>query len=193
MKKLISVLLAVLLLLALAACGGSDAELSLATMDVQTYSHPTNGAELTLPADWKLLSETDEATIFAAADNSISFTILRELAGFSYYSAEGLAGLAEELAGGVLTEPETLQSEALYEPQGAVLATFSGELPDAGGPAVCEVVVFSPLPAVRYFTVAVAGSDAYQANANLLREVYASFALNKTEDEIYRQLAAANA
>lgn len=192
MKKLWALLAAFCLLLALAACGEDEQQLSLATMDVQAYEHPSNGAAITLPAAWEKLSEADEATVFAASDNSISLTLARELGGFSYYSAEGLAELAEELAAGVLTEPEVLQSEALAKPKGAVLVTAAGELAE-GEPAVCEVVVYSPIPAVRYYTVAVAGSDAYQENAGLLREVYAGFHLNKTEDEIYQQLEDTNA
>lgn len=192
MKKNWAVFVAFYLLLALAACGAEEQQLSLAAMDVQAYEHPSNGAAITLPAEWEKLSEVDEATVFAAVDDSISLTLLRELGGFSYYSAEGLAGLAEELAGGVLAEPEVLQSEVLAKPKGAVLVTVSGDLTE-GKPAVCEVVVYSPIPAVRYYTVAVAGADAYQENAALLREIYAGFHLNKTEDDIYQQLEDTNA
>ncbi len=192
MKKLWALLAAFGLLFALTACGGEAEQLSLATMEVQAYEHPSNGAAITLPAAWEKLSEADEATVFAAADDSISLTLARELGGFSYYSADGLAELAEELADGVLADTEVLQSEALAKPKGAVLVTVSGTTSDEQ-PAVCEVVVYSPLPAVRYYTVAVAGADAYQANAGLLREIYAGFHLNKTEDEIYQQLADTNA
>lgn len=185
-KLLIVCLLA---LLWLAACGQQDGGKSLADIEVQQYAHPTNGATLTLPAEWEMLSEVDEATVFADAENTISFSLLRELAGFSYYSPEGLAELAEELIGGVLTEPKILLSVGLRKPDGTVLVTAAGELPDDGGAAVCEVAVFSPLAAVRYFAVVVAEADAYRENQQLLEEIYTGFALNKTEDEIYEQLA----
>lgn len=189
MRKLkMGAALALLLLCVAALYGCGDEQLSLQNMETTVYSHPTNGAELTLPADWQMLSEGDEATVFVNADNSISLGVARELAGFSYYSTDGLADLAEELAGSVLTEPEILQREQLTHPDDAVLVTAAGQLLEGDGEAVCQVVVISPLAAVRYFIVVTAESDAFDEYQKVLREVYATFTLNKTEDEIYQQL-----
>lgn len=189
MQKAKIIRLAALLLavFSLAGCGGE--QLTLQDMTATVYDHPTNGAELTLPADWQMLSENDEETVFADADNRISLGVARELGGFSYYSADGLAGLAEEVIGSVLSEAEILERRQLGKPENAVLVTAAGKLADSEDEAVCQVVVISPLSAVRYFVIVTAESDAFEEYQQVLCDVYATFMLNKTEDEIYAQLA----
>lgn len=168
----------------LCACGNEQARLG--NMETVVYNHPTNGATLTLPSDWQKLSETDEGAVFVNADNSLSLGIARELAGYSYYSADGLADLAEELLSSALSDMEILEREVLSHPENAVLVTASGNAED--GAAVASAVVVSPLSAVRYFLVATGGSDAFAEYEQVLRDIYASFELNKTEDEIYEQI-----
>jgi hypothetical protein len=70
--------------------------------------------------------------------------------------------------------------------------TENSDNADGGENAVCEVAIVSPIPAVRYYIVAVAEVDAYKENAQLLSDIYAGFYLNKTEDELYTGLAALN-
>lgn len=168
----------------LCACGNEQARLS--DLETVVYNHPINGASLTLPSDWQKLSETDEGAVFVNADNSLSLGIVRELAGYSYYSPEGLAGLAEELLASSLNDMELLEREALSHPENAVLVTASGNTED--GAAVASAVVVSPLSAVRYFIVVTAESAEFAEQEQVLRDIYASFELNKTEDEIYEQI-----
>jgi hypothetical protein len=68
----------------------------------------------------------------------------------------------------------------------------NGENTESGENAICEVAIVSPIPAVRYYIVAVAEVDAYKENAQLLSDIYAGFYLNKSEDEMYEGLAALN-
>lgn len=183
-RQIAAVCLLAALATVLCACGGEQAR--LADLETVVYDHPTNGATLTLPSDWQKLSETEESAVFVNADNSLSMGLVRELAGFSYYSAEGLAGLAEELLASKLSDMEIIEREALSKPENAVLVTASGNTDD--GAAVASAVVVSPLSAVRYFIVVTAESDAFAEQAQVLRDIYASFELNKTEDEIYEQI-----
>lgn len=181
-------LLAGILLLSALLCGCGTEHTTLGDMETVVYSHPNNGACLTVPAEWEMLSETDEAVVFANADNTLSLGVIRELAGFSYYSADGLAELGEELAaaafdGGEIT---TLERELLKKPENAVLVTVTGQV--GGANAVSRVVVLSPLSAVRYFIVATATSDAFAEYDGVLRDIYATFDLSMTEDEIYEQI-----
>lgn len=190
------------LLLMCGGCGNQeDAAKSLYDEATITYEHPDNGAVITLPADWEKLSENDESVVFADKDDTISLTINRELGGFSYYSTEGLLEMAKELADVILPESETITADVLNHPDDAVIYTAVGQMGDFSGNdsddnsdetaanAVCEVVVISPLSAVRYHVVVISEVDTYVQNEELLREIYASFELNKTEDEIYQSLS----
>ena len=181
-------ILIALLLCAAGLCGCDEQQLVLGDLETTVYEHPYNGAKLTLPADWEMLSETDEVTLFSDSENSISLGVARELAGFSYYPNEDLADLAAEVCSAVLTEPEILQREQLPKPDNAVLVTAAGKIKDGDGEAVCQVTVISPLSAVRYFIVVTAESNSYEKYQNVLRDIYAGFTLNKTEDEIYQQI-----
>lgn len=175
-----------LLALSLILCGCGETQARLSDVETVVYNHPTNGATLTLPSNWQKLSETEESVVFVNSDNSLSLGLTRELAGYSYYSAEGLAGLAEELLAAKLEDMEILQRELLSKPSNAVLVTASGTLSD--GESVASAAVLSPLSAVRYFVVVTAESDAFAEQEQVLRDIYASFELNKTEDEIYEQI-----
>lgn len=183
MRKFRLITLLCALLLVLAACG--QQELRLDDMPVTVTHDLDNGASLTLPDDWEMLSMTEESAVFANADGSLSLGIMRELAGFSYYSPDELADMAEDMLGGVLADAQVLEREALSKPENAVLVTASGQLDD--GPAICQAVVISPLSAVRYFVVLTANSDTFEEYRQVLRDVYATFALNVTEDELYAQ------
>lgn len=178
--------LCLLLILSVMLSACADKQARLGDMETVVYNHPSNGATLTLPAAWQKLSETDEGAVFVNVDNSLSLGLVRELAGYSYYSAEGIAELAEELLADTLEDMEVLQREVLGKPDNAVLVTASGNLPD--GAAVANVAVISPLSAVRYFIVVTAESDVYAEQEQVLRDIFASFELNKTEDEIYEQI-----
>jgi hypothetical protein len=203
------------------------------------YEHPSNGAALTIPASWKKLSETDNAVVFADADNTISLTVVLELGGFTYFSDSGLLDVAEEVASQVLNQPEVVQSLVWSAPKEIVQLTAAGTLQEdkantaenaadsaevvadtaevaadtaevtenaaedtdkaetgenteTGENAICEVAIVSPIPAVRYYIVAVAEVNAYKENAQLLSDIYAGFYLNKSEDEMYEGLAALN-
>lgn len=178
-------------LLVCAGCGSDDAVVSLYDGETLAYDHPQNGASLTLPADWEKLSETDEAVVFADADDTISLTLSRELGGYSYYSTDGLLDMAADVTAAVLQEPELLAAAELRHPDDAVLYSAAGRLAGAAEDspnAICEAVVISPLSAVRYHLVVVSEVDQYAESASMLREIYASFHLNKTEDEIYEPL-----
>lgn len=180
------------LVLLCAACRSDAAGGSLSDMETVAYDHPQNGASLTLPADWQMLSETDEAVVFADADDTVSLTLTRELGGYSYYSADGLLEMAGKVADTVLEEPETLAAAEADKPKDAVVLTCAGQLAGAAEDApnaICETVIVSPLAAVRYYLVAVAEVDYYAENADVLQDIYASFRLNKTEDEIYQALS----
>lgn len=179
--RLITLVLALLLVLA----GCADEQLGLKDVSVTVTHDLDNGASLTLPGDWEMLSMTEESAVFANADGSLSLGVMRELAGFSYYSPDELADMAEDMLGGVLADMHLLEREALDKPENAVLVTASGQLDD--GAAVCQAVVISPLSAVRYFVVATANSDMFSEYRQVLRDVYATFELNLTEDELYAQ------
>lgn len=181
-------LAAVLILAVLLLCGcGEKQQLRLDDMPVVVTVDMDNGARLTIPDGWEILSMTDEATVFCNADNSLSLAVLRELAGFSYYSADGLADLGEQLLGSALGEDmQVIEREALSKPEGAVLVTATGKVAD--GEAVGQAVVASPLSAVRYFMVVTANSSSFSEYRQVLRDIYATFELNMTEDELYQLL-----
>jgi hypothetical protein len=239
LKKLALVLGALLLLPLLFACNSEESTLTLSDVETVLYEHPSNGAALTIPASWKKLSETDNAVVFADADNTISLTVVLELGGFTYFSDSGLLDVAEEVASQVLNQPEVVQSLVWSAPKEIVQLTAAGTLQEdkantaenaadsaevvadtaevaadtaevtenaaedtdkaetgenteTGENAICEVAIVSPIPAVRYYIVAVAEVDAYKENAQLLSDIYGGFYLNKSEDEMYEGLAALN-
>lgn len=187
MRKLKCTAMLAALLLAVTILGGCGSQ-QLRLTDIAEVSTVSldNGADLTLPDSWEMLSMTEDSAVFVNGDNSLSLGIARELAGFSYYSPEGLADLGEELLGSTLDDMQVLEREQLGRPQNAVLVTASGKLAD--GDAVAQAVVISPLSAVRYFIVVTAQSDTFGEYEQVLRDIYAGFALNMTEDEIYELL-----
>lgn len=178
--RLMVLLLAVLML---AACGNE--QLTLDDVAVTEVHSLDCGVDLTLPGDWQVLSDTEDSAVFGNADSSLSLAVARELAGYSYYSPDELADLAESLLSAEMGEVQVLEREALSKPDNAVLVTVSGQVGD--GVAVGQAVVVSPLSAVRYFIVVVADGDTFGEYRQVLRDVYATFALNVTEDELYQK------
>lgn len=179
--RVISLVLLTMLLL----CGCQDEQLTLADMSVTVEHELSCGINLTLPDDWQVLSDTEEAAAFCNADNSLSLGVGRELAGFSYYSADGVAELGEQLISAALQDCEILAKEVLPKPDNAVLVTASGKLAD--GEAVCQAMVVSPLSAVRYFIVVTANSDTFSEYSQVLRDIYATFEVRLSEDELYEK------
>lgn len=183
---------ALAMLLCLAGCGGGEL-VSLYDGDVAAYSHPDCGAAFMTPQSWEKQSEDERSVVFVNGDNSISLTVYYELAGFSYYSNQELLDMGREICGQILAEPEILREENRSD-MGGQLVTAAGSLSspvpeEADASAVCEVLVLSPLSAVRYYFVTVSTTAAYAENSRLLEEIYLSFFVNKTEDELYADLA----
>lgn len=187
MRKFRLAVLLIMMTVALALGGCQSEQLTLDDMPVTVTHNLENGVNLTLPGDWQVLSDTEDCAVFGNADSSISLGISRELAGYSYYSPDELADLAEALLAEELANLQVLEREALNKPDNAVLVTASGDLED--GAAVCQAVVVSPLSAVRYFIVVTANSEAFGEYRQVLRDIYATFELNLTEDELYQKFA----
>ena len=192
MLKILKLSAVCCLILLCTACRHGDDVGSLYDTGTLAYDHPQNGASLTLPADWQKLSETGDSVVFADADDTVSLTLSWELGGYSYYSTDGLLDMAGSLVAAVLDDPETLASVEAGSPKDAVIFTGAGRLAasaEDAPSAICEAVVISPMSAVRYHLVAVAEVDYYAENSGLLRDIYASFHLNKTADELYQALS----
>ncbi len=178
------------LLLALAGCKQEGGPVSLYDNETRAYVHPQIGAAMTVPAAWKTLSEAEDSVVFTTPEADLTLTLAWELGGYTYYSDADLLDMAAAVAGQVLAEPELLRQSARSLPGNNQLVTAAGPLLGAedGPNAVCEVMIFSPLPAVRYYLITVAEVEAYETNAKLLNEIYASFYLSEDEDTIYAGL-----
>lgn len=163
--------------------------------NIQHYTHPVNGLALNLPKDWVKSEETDDAAIFTSADGKISFVAEWELGGFSYYSLEELEETAVAILDDTLTDAEILRKE-VYEPleeQNAIRVVAQGKLPsydqaDEMVNGVAELVIVSHIKSVRYYFLTVCGVEEYQKNYTLFDDIYQSFTLEKTEDELYALL-----
>lgn len=188
--RLLLALATALLLLGLAGCKQDDRQVSLYDNETLAYSHPHIGAAMTVPAAWKTLSEAEDSIVFSTPDADLTLTLTWELGGYTYYSDADLLEMAAAVASQVLAEPDVLRQLARSLPGNNQLVTAAGPLvgDEEGANAVCEVMIFSPLPAVRYYLITVAEVDAYEANAKLLNEIYASFYLSEDEDTIYAGL-----
>lgn len=186
--KKIGLALALLLALgSLAGCGGSK-QVSLYDDDVAAYSHPESGASFMVPQSWEKLAEAQQSVLFANPEQSLALTVYLELGGYTYYSDDELLDIAQDICKDVLTEPEILRNGGRSD-LGGQLVTAAGALaeePDVM--AVCEVLVLSPMPAVRYYLVALGSPEDYEANSRLLEEIYLSFYTNKSADELYEGL-----
>ncbi len=195
--------LLLLMLACLAGCQSSEqARPSLYDAPTNVYEHQQIGAVLTLPDSWQILSEDEDSVVFLGEDGRLSLTLTWELGGYTYFSDEGLLDMAENVAEQVLQQPEILQRLSGSLPGSNQLVTAlgplrqqeqgAGEVYDkadaAPADAVCEVMIFSPLAALRYYVITVADAETYEQNAALLGEIYASFYLNQTEDELYAGL-----
>jgi len=200
--------LGLFMLAVLAGCGARTAEQpKLYDAPTNVYAHPQIGAVLTVPENWLILSEDEESVVFMEPEGTLTLTMIWELGGYTYYSDDGLLDMAEAVAGQVLQEPEILQrvsrslpgNNQLVTALGVLRTTPAGENSEAevydkaetnieDSNAVCEVMIFSPLPALRYYLVTVAEPAAYEQNAALLSDIYASFYLNETEDVLYEGL-----
>lgn len=200
--------LLVLAVLALAGCNTqTPVQSKLYDAPTNVYEHEQIGVVLTVPDSWLILSEDADSVVFMEPEGKLSLTMTWELGGYTYYSDEGLLDMAEAVAGQVLQQPEILQRVSRSLPGNNQLVTALGalqqttaaenlegevydkaELNDETANAVCEVMIFSPLPALRYYLVTVAEPAAYEQNAALLSDIYASFYLNETEDTLYEGL-----
>lgn len=203
-KKKLLLLFGLLLALCLTACQAksADAKPSLYDAPTNVYEHPQIGAVLTVPDSWQMLSEDDESVVFLGADGRLSLTVSWELGGYTYFSDEGLLDMAEDVAEQILQQPEILQRISGSLPGKNQLVTALGPLQQptqsdgevydkaeqSPADAVCEVMIFSPLPALRYYVITVADAETYEQNSALLGDIYASFYLNKNEDELYAGL-----
>lgn len=178
-------------LLGLTGCKQDNRQLSLYDNETRAYTHPCIGAAMTVPAAWKTLFETEDSVVFCTPETDLTLTLTWELGGYTYYSDADLLEMAAAVAGQVLVEPELLRQLARSLPGNNQLVTAAGPLlgDENGANAICEVMLFSPLPAVRYYLITVAEVDAYETNAKLLNEIYASFYLSEDEDTIYAGLS----
>lgn len=184
----------------LAGCdNGAKAAPSLYDAPTRVYEHPKIGAVLTVPESWLILSEADDSVVFTAPEGGLTLTMAWELGGYTYYSDSDLLDIAEAVAAQVLQEPEVLQRVSRSLPGNNQLVTAVGALQQAEGEvydkaegeaadAVCEVMLFSPLPALRYYVITVADVASYEQNGVLLKDIYASFYLNESEDVLYEGL-----
>ncbi len=196
---LLKLLLVLSVLCCLPGCQNTKDASSLYNAPTQVYEHPHIGAVLTLPEEWLILSEAEDNVVFTAPEGSLTLTMVWELGGYTYYSDSGLLDIAEAVAGQILQEPEILQRQSRTLPGNNQLLTATGPLQQTEGEvydkaegepasAVCEIMLFSPLPALRYYVITVADVATYEQNSSLLKDIYASFYLNESEDVLYEGL-----
>ena len=167
------------------------------------YEHPHIGVVVTVPASWLILSEAEDSVVFMEPEGKMTLTMAWELGGYTYYSDQDLLDIGEAVAGQILQEPEILQRVSRSLPGNNQLITALGFLQSASSAddvydkaetdeetskAVCEVMIFSPLPALRYYLITVAEPAAYEQSTALLSDISASFYLNETEDTLYEGL-----
>lgn len=197
--RLLKLLLALVLLYSLAGCQSNKAAASLYDAPTHVYEHPHIGAVLTVPESWHILSEAEDSVVFMAPEGGLTLTMAWELGGYTYYSDSDLLDIAEAVAGQILSEPDILQRQSRTLPGNNQLVTAAGLLQTQedevydkaeGEPAsaICEVMLFSPLPALRYYVITVADVAVYEQSSVLLKDIYASFYLNESEDVLYEGL-----
>lgn len=177
-----------------AGCGGGADKLQLTDLETKEYNNAANGATITIPADWQVTDEDDNSTVFSNPDGSISLVLKWELGGMSYFSKEELAGLAADVCGSVLQNPEVYTSLELSLFDVAVKAVCTGTAKngDADVNAVCDTAIIQYFNDVRYYLVAVTDAGTYAEYEDVFTQIANSFNCSLTEDEVYEKMNARN-
>lgn len=191
-KPLLLYVLLISAVLCFAACGNqSENGLSLEDLETTEYTNAYNGAVITVPADWQVQNEDEDSTVFLSSDGKISYSVQWELGGMSYFSKEELAGLAFDICGSVLTEPQIYGSWKLSDFDVAVKVAATGTTKDKTGKsvnAVCDVSVIQYFNDVRYYLVVATDTATYAEYENLFMDIPESFSVSLTEDEVYEKM-----
>ena len=196
MKRKIACWLLILgILFSLTACGEESEvkQYQLTDLNPQSFENSYCGLQLSLPGDWQKLSEDEYNMAFASSDGSISLVARLEIGGMSYFSNSDLAGLAAQVCEGSLSDYMLRQELEYDEFEAAGIAMATGTVSDADGNsvnAVCETVVIQYLPAVRCYISVLTDPETYTAYEQAFQDIYKSFQVSKTEDELYANLQA---
>jgi hypothetical protein len=194
MKKNLRVLLifvcSAALLLILSGCENSS-EINLSDLSTVEYNNPNNGATITVPAEWQVVSEDENSTMFTSEDGTVSFIIKWELGGMSYFSKEELAGLAADVCNATLDNGSVYESLELTKFDVAVKAICTGTVNDESGNAVnavCDTAIIQYFNDVRYYLVAVTDAGTYDQYQKVFTQIANSFSCSLSEDEVYEKM-----
>jgi len=177
MKKLLLSLL-ILSLLVVTACKG-DARLQ--NMDTRVYSNVA-GYHLTLPADWLLLEEEEESSIFSAAQGDISLTVFNELGGEAYY---GLGEITDMLLAQLPETGRPWQSERLITDTDVKHRQLFNNIDGEGATVFLDITVRQPYPGIRYYLLFATSSATYDEKNALLNDILTSFVVDENRESLY--------
>ncbi|MGI5824789.1 MAG: hypothetical protein ACOX7J_04375 [Bacillota bacterium] len=184
-------LLCLVISFALTGCGSDEPDLNLSELETVQYNNPHNGASVTVPADWEIISEDENGTVFSDADGTISFVLKWELGGMSYFSKEELAGLAVDVAKATLKDAAVYESLELTKFDVAVKGVCTGTVADDAENsvnAVCDTAIIQYFHDVRYYLVAVTDAGTYAEYENVFTQIANSFTCSLSEDEVYEKI-----
>ena len=194
MKKYLRVcgvcLLALLLLGLCTACKEENGELNLSELQTKQYTNESNGASISVPIEWEVVSEDENCTVFQNPEGTISFVLKWELGGMSYFSKEEMADLAAEVGKATLKDAELYQSLELTKFDAAVKSVCTG-IADNGGTAVnavCDTAIIQYFHDVRYYLTAVTDAGTYAEYQKVFTQIANSFTCSLTEDEVYEKM-----
>lgn len=157
-------------------------------VSVGEYTHDFSGMTLDIPETYIGVMETDEMVSFTSEDGLVQVTMYFEIGGYDFYSLE-------KIATNFVTN---LTESAMFDEVELLIGADYGDYNDAYrivvGATVGDItylydlVIVNPYSGIRYYIYAVAEEDDYRDYEDEIEDIFDSFALTKTETEIYKLL-----
>ncbi|MCL2496779.1 MAG: hypothetical protein FWF04_05125 [Clostridiales bacterium] len=182
MKKIFLCLLIMGLLTVTACFAGTR----LYDTDTRIYANEA-GYHMTLPADWLLLEEEEESSIFSAARGDISLTVFNELGGEAYY---GLDEITDMLLANLPETGRPWKSGRVFTDTDERRRQLFTNIDKDGAMIYLDITVLQPYPGIRYYLLFAAGDAAYSTKDVLLNDIIASFAIDENVESLYALMMA---
>ncbi len=195
MKRLIAHACLLLCCLLLAACGSAPDYADVETVAVESDT----GFSFQIPADWQVseLNTQNEPQISSDAEapaeyglyecfnaaGSMSLLVLAEYGGMEYNSTQELCDLmSDSLLASLFAEGEktAVRGEDTHFNQ-----QISGK-DVSGNDIVCQVYIWHPYTALRYYMIFIATADAFAEEAYIVDGIESSFVVTKGAEEMYQ-------
>ncbi|MEG1997904.1 MAG: hypothetical protein RR051_05630 [Clostridiales bacterium] len=181
MKKIMMILMAVLVIFTLTACGQNG----LNESNSQLYQNEA-GYQLAVPLTWKMESETLAETVFVSENAELSFVIINDLGSVEYYSLTEINDmLAEKIAAQLFT---SYGQDAYSKDDTWCRQAFSGH-DQAGESYVMDIYTYGKDPSINYYLVFCASTTVYDQQKAIIDDIIAGFDQTADAEELYQLIS----